>query len=175
MESRRKLGFGENEFIIAFTGAFIDRKGVLRLEEACKDLPVKVAYAGTGPQIPNAQNTIWSGNIEPESMPVFLSAADIFVLPTLNEGCCNAIIEALACGLPVISSEKNFNDDILDESCSIRIDTSSVEQIKKAVCDLQGDPEKRKAMSHCAVEKGRQLSLSIRAKKIYEWINDCLC
>jgi teichuronic acid biosynthesis glycosyltransferase TuaC len=169
-ESREAFGFNSEDFIVAFTGQFIDRKGVLRLEQACKELPVKVAYAGSGPQIPSALNTIWKKPIKPEDMPFFLSAADIFCLPTLNEGCCNAIIEALACGLPVVSSDRLFNDDILDNKCSIRIDCADVEQIRNAISKLLNDKSIITQMSMCALNRGRMLTLNERAANIVKWI-----
>ena len=131
---------------------------------------MKVAYAGKGPDEPSANNTIWKGPVKPEDIPTFLSASDIFVLPTLNEGCCNAIIEALACGLPVISADRKFNIDILDDTCSIRVNPESVEEIHLAVSKLIEDSELRSRMAIAAATKGNSLSLHNRAMNIIEWM-----
>lgn len=168
--ARHSFGFNEDDTIISFVGHYIDRKGPLRVEEACKNLPVKVAYAGKGPDEPSANNTIWKGPVKPEDIPTFLSASDIFVLPTLNEGCCNAIIEALACGLPVISADRKFNIDILDDTCSIRVNPESVEEIHLAVSKLIEDSELRSRMAIAAATKGNSLSLHNRAMNIIEWM-----
>lgn len=168
--ARQKFGFKNKDIIISFVGHYIDRKGPLRVEAACRNLPVKVAYAGKGPEVPTADNTIWTGPIKPEDIPEFLSSSDIFVLPTLNEGCCNAIIEALACGLPVVSSDRLFNIDILDDQCSICVNPESVEEIRFAIQKLLDDSDLRSRMSLAAASKGNSLSLHNRAIGILEWM-----
>lgn len=171
-EARKKFGLSKEDFIVSFTGHFIERKGPLRVMKASLKSNVKVAYAGKGPEQPNAENTVWCGPVSPKDMPILLSASDVFVLPTQNEGCCNAIIEALACGIPVISSNLPFNDDILDESCSIRVDPNDIEEISKAIDLLVNDPDHRSRMAMAAYEKGKKLSLSERANNIATWMEN---
>lgn len=171
-EARQLMGFDTNSFIVAFLGGFIERKGVLRVEAATKNIDgLVVAYAGAGPQMPTADNTIFSKSIPPEKVSAFLSAADIFVLPTQNEGCCNAIIEAMACGLPIISSNLPFNDDILNEKNSIRIDPNDVNAIREAILSLMNDPCKRKAMGDESLKIAEKLSLRNRVNSVIEFIN----
>ena len=172
--AREKFGFSKEDFIISFTGHFIDRKGPLRVMKASLDAGVKAAYAGKGPETPDAENTVWCGPVVPEDMPILLSASDVFVLPTRSEGCCNAIIEALACGVPVISSDLPFNDDILDEKCSIRINPDDIEEISKAIDLLANDPDRRAMIAAAAYEKGRKLSLPERANRIALWMENNL-
>src|SRR5699024_7768166 len=121
IESREKFGLPKDKFIVAFVGSFDHRKGSRRLDEAVDQLDsVYSIYAGKGEMPPQSTKCLYQNTVNNEDLPYFYSAADAFVLPTLNEGCCNAIIEAMACGLPIVSSNRPFNDDILDESCSIR-------------------------------------------------------
>ena len=72
----------------------------------------------------------------------------------------------MACGLPVISSNKDFNDEILDESCSIRIDESDEGQLQDAILRLKNDPALRKRMSQAALKKAEGLTIERRAKAI---------
>jgi len=171
---RKKYGLSEDDFLVAFVGYFIPIKGPNRLSRALKILNKSDLYAlflGKGPITPDYEKTIYEGLIEHEDMPKFLSMADVFVLPTIAEGCCNAIVEALACGLPVISSNQSFNDDILDETCSIRVDPENIDEIATAIEHLYNDEDLRERLSKGALEKAKSLDIEARAKRILDFMN----
>src|SRR4030067_3226547 len=50
-----------------------------------------------------------------EEMPLWLSAADLFVLATTNEGRCNVVREALSCGTPVVTPPVWDNAEVVRE------------------------------------------------------------
>ena len=95
------------------------------------------------------------------------------MLPTRAEGCCNAIIEALACGLPVISSNLPFNKDVLDNSCSILVDPDNIKEISNALKTLVTDYKLRTDLSYGSLEKSKELTISNRAKSIISFIKKC--
>jgi glycosyltransferase involved in cell wall biosynthesis len=126
-----------------YTGAFNHDKGVLRVQEAALQIPeLKMIYIGGGKDEPEGNNILFKGRVAHDKVPLYLSAADFFVLPTLAEGCCNAIIEAMACGLPIISSIGAYNDDILSDEYSIRVDPNDVAAISSAMKMLTDDKDK---------------------------------
>jgi glycosyltransferase involved in cell wall biosynthesis len=51
----------------------------------------------------------FAGRIPPAEIATWLQAADLFALGTEREGCCNAVLEALACGLPVVTTPAGDN------------------------------------------------------------------
>ena len=178
---RRKYGFSHNDFIVAFVGAFIDRKGPQRVAAALKqigDNHIKAFFIGSekdGIACPfDYDGTLYKGILPHEKLVDYLNMADVFVLPTLAEGCCNAIIEAMACGLPIISSDLPFNDDILDDACSIRINPKSVNEIANAIQLLCGNPNLQNQMSKASLDKAASLTIENRAKKIVDFMNVCL-
>lgn len=172
-ESRRKMGVPADAFHVAFVGQFNHRKGVMRVAEAVGGLPgVTVSFAGKGDQLPQCANAVHVGPVLPADMPFFLSAADAFVMPTLNEGCSNAIVEAMACGLPVISSDLPFNYDILGKDNAILIDPNDVAKIRESVLQLKADADVRRAMSEATLARVSQLTLEKRADGILSWMRE---
>ena len=167
------MNIASDDFVVAFVGQFTPRKGTLRLDEALRQLNdkhVKAFFLGKGPDIPSYNNMIHCGTVIHNDVPAYLSAADVFVLPTTNEGCCNAIVEAMACGLPVISSSLPFNFDILDDTNSIMVDPMDVNQIAQAIAKLKNDPDLRNRLAQGALVKAEELTLDRRADKILEFI-----
>lgn len=170
---REALGLPQDAVIGMFTGAWEERKGPLRVQQAALRIPgLKMIYAGSGAQIPEGDNVLFKGRIAHEKLPEYLSAADFFVLPTLAEGCCNAIVEAMACGLPVISSDGSFNDDILNEKNSIRIDPMDVEALHAAMKRLTEDAALRERLAEGAAEMTQQLDIAQRAANILHFMEN---
>lgn len=169
-ECRKKLGLPEDKFIIGFVGGFIERKGDKRLLQAVNSLDdVYLAYAGRGDTPPSGDRVLFCKPMEHDQVPILLNAVDVFCLPTLAEGSCNAIVEAMACGLPIISSDLPFNDDVLNERNSIKIDPMDIGQISSAIETLKDDAARNK-MAEYAFETAQNLSISARATKILEFI-----
>lgn len=175
-EARKKLGLPEDKFIVAFTGAFSERKGFYRLCEALGNLDdVYSIFMGKGNHAPSCKNVLWYGSVPNNELKYYLCSADVFVLPTNGEGCCNAIIEALACGLPVVSSNLPFNDGVLSEENSIRIDVSDVAAISNAIELLRNDVDLRRTLAMGALISAENMSNSVRAFNISKYmgiIND---
>ena len=174
-ECRRKLNISQDAFLVSFVGWFNNRKGVLRVSDAIKktkDSAIYSIFIGSGDLDPDCDGIVFKGAVAHEDIPIYLNASDVFVLPTLQEGCCNAIVEALSCGLPVISSDRSFNWDILDESNALLVDPENVEQISLAIERLHTDEKMRKQLAEGALKKAEMLSMRNRAERIESFIKN---
>lgn len=174
---KKKLGIEKNDFIIAFVGGFIPRKGPDRVADAIKlinDPSIKSIFIGRPfPGYPydfDCPGIVYKGLVNHDDLPYYLSCSDIFVLPTRKEGCCNAIVEALAMGLPVISSDGPFNDDILDELNSIRINPNNVRELAEAIMKLRSNRIQREAMSKVSLNRNDRYSVIGRATNVLSFI-----
>ncbi|MBR4727011.1 MAG: glycosyltransferase family 4 protein [Clostridia bacterium] len=171
---RKKLGLPADRFIVGFVGGFIERKGDQRLLEAVNGLEdTYAAFAGRGDVPPSGARVVFCQPLAHEDVSDFLNAIDVFCLPTLSEGSCNAIVEAMACGKPIISSNLPFNDDALDATNAIRIDPTSVAQIRQAIQTLKEDPALREKLSEKALEKSKDFDIMRRADRIFRFIQSC--
>lgn len=178
-EMKKKLGIKESDFVICFVGGFIPRKGPDRVAQAIRNLndsKIKVMFIGK--PFPgyaydfDCPGIIHKGPLDHVLIPLYMSCADVFVLPTYKEGCSNAVVEALAMGLPVISSDGAFNDDILNEKNSIRIDPADVDALTEAIRRLRDDMNLRQSMSEYSLSRHTEYSIDVRARKILDFIED---
>jgi glycosyltransferase involved in cell wall biosynthesis len=77
----------------------------------------------------------------------YLSAADIFVLPSRSEGFSNAIVEALAASLPVVATEVGGNaESVKDGVNGFLVPTEDSSALSAAITHLLSDPSQAKAM-----------------------------
>ena len=90
----------------------------------------------------------------------------------MAEGCPNSVIEAMACGLPIISSDLPFNYDILDSSNSILVDPMDVNEIANAIITLKEDETLRSKLSKGAIKKVSELTIEKRVSKILNFIRE---
>lgn len=176
-ELREKFSFSQNDFIVVFVGGFINRKGTKRISDALtylSDKSIKSIFIGGGIRHPDSEpdcdGILFKGELPHEKIVDYLNCADVFVLPTLNEGSNNSIIEAMACGLPIISSNLPFNFDTLDPSYSILIDPLNVQEIAQAIRFLKENPDLRMIMGEKALVASGNFNIKVRASKILEFI-----
>ena len=171
---RKKLGINNNQFVVISTGAFINRKGTNRISSAISKISddVYTIFIGSGPETPTCKNILFQGRVENKDIPTYLNAADVFVLPTLREGCCNAIIEAMACGLPIISSDKSFNWDILNDENSILVDPMDINKIAEAIDILKKNSDLRNKLGYGSLATVQDLTIEKRAEKIDNYIKE---
>lgn len=174
-ECRKKLGLPLDKFIVGFVGGFIERKGDKRLLEAANQLDdVYLAFAGVGNDPPAGERVLFCQPLKHEDVPTLLNAVDVFCMPTLSEGSCNAVAEALSCGVPVISSNLSFNDDVLTDDNSIRINPNSVSEIREAIRTIKEDDCLRDKLKRNGYETGQKLKIENRAQLIYSFIEQVI-
>ena len=175
---KKKLGIADDDFTVVFVGSFIHRKGADRLSDAItklKDNKIKSIFIGkpfaNDCVEPNCDGIVFKGIVKHDDIPLYINCGDVFVLPTLKEGCCNAIVEALAICKPVISSNGPFNDDILDDNNSIRVDPMSVDEIATAIKTMKDSHQMRDNMTKYLYSYRENYSITARAQNIINFIN----
>ncbi len=177
--ARNELGFPLDEFIVAFCGRFNHRKGAMRVAAAITQLDnphIKSIFIGSiadnETAQPECKGIIFKGALPHSHIVKYLNSADVFVLPSLAEGCPNSVIEAMACGLPVISSDLSFNYDILSASTSILVDPNDINQIAEAIDKIYRDKVLQEQLSKASILESENLRINNRVAKILTFIND---
>jgi UDP-glucose:(heptosyl)LPS alpha-1,3-glucosyltransferase len=158
----RRLGAPEGGKVILFVGSGFARKGLAYLIEALgsrKDNLVRLWVVGkgrSGPYLKLAaklgvaeQITFWGPK---EEVAPFYQAADVLALPTLYDPCSNVVLEALASGLPVVTTSANGASEFIrpDENGAVLSEPDDILGLAAALerfLECDGDPRVRRAAS----------------------------
>jgi len=122
------------------TGRLIERKGYQYLIPALKGLDVKLQLIGDGNLTKelkeiakqNKVNVEFIGKKSHKEIISYLQRADIFILPSLNEGMSNSILEAMATGLPIITTDTGGSKELIKDNGFI-VEKASSEELRKAI------------------------------------------
>jgi glycosyltransferase involved in cell wall biosynthesis len=147
---------------VAFAGRLIKDKHVDVLLRACAGKPLRVTIIGDGPERAALEvlakeigvNVVFTGFLPEEALIARLKAAKLFVLPSAREGFSITTLEALACGVPVItvSEPRNYARDLIADGVTGRVVQLGEKSIGEAIQGLLSDEAKRKAMSVACAE-----------------------
>lgn len=127
----KDLSINKNLRVGLIGSTFVDYKGHTTAIKAAsvlksKELPIKLEFVGEGPS-PKFSNMAkeyglendvkFKGKIyEKEKLREWFSTLDIYIQPSLTEGHCRSIVEAISCGVPTLGSSVGGNSDSLDNS-----------------------------------------------------------
>jgi glycosyltransferase involved in cell wall biosynthesis len=97
-----------------------------------------------------------------------LQNADVFILPSFLDSFAAVVIEAMACGLPVIISDNTGAKDAVDDTCGFVTSTNSIEEIQDAIIYFYHDRSKVESMGKSAAKK----SLQYEWRQYYRTVNE---
>jgi len=113
-KTREALGLGADEIAVLFAGSGWERKGlryaIEAIEQSEKQISLLVAGRGDEGRLGSAR-VRFLGVVE--DMATLYGAADVFLLPTIYDPFSNACLEALAAGLPVVTTRANGFSEII--------------------------------------------------------------
>ncbi len=116
-QGRAALGLAEDEIAVLFVGSGWERKGLrfaIKAIETCPDSKLRLLVGGRGNHRRyKSAHAQFLGTVV--DLPRVYAAADIFILPTIYDPFSNACLEALACGLPVITTRDNGFSEIIED------------------------------------------------------------
>jgi UDP-glucose:(heptosyl)LPS alpha-1,3-glucosyltransferase len=116
-QSRAAFALAADEIAVLFAGSGWERKGLrfaIKAVEACPDPKLRLFVVGSGNRGHYKSSRVHFLGTVVDLSRVY-TAADIFILPTIYDPFSNACLEALACGLPVITSRNNGFSEIIEE------------------------------------------------------------
>jgi len=126
------------------TGRLIERKGYQYLIPAIKNLNVKLQLIGDGnltdelKDLSKGLDVEFLGKKNHKDLIKDLQKADIFILPSLNEGMSNSILEAMACELPIITTDTGGSKELIKGNGFI-VEKESIDDLKKVLKKYQKD------------------------------------
>jgi len=184
---REKLGLPLDKFIVLYAGMYKVAKGIYEMIEAFSRIEKKTSnvvlkICGYGRLEENIRKTIKEkkldhiiemvGFIDPEQIYKWMQASDLFLLPSYTEGMPNTVMEAMACGLPVVATAVGgLPDAVGDCEGAILIQPKNIQAIEKTVTQVINDNELRARMQVAARKKAEE-SFGVRrnARRILDYL-----
>lgn len=187
IHARHRLGIKPNQYSILFVGRIAKTKGPARLLECIpflkkSGLRFHIFFAGEGSYMPYVKDYVdkhkfgdcvtFLGNIPHEHLPHYYNMADVLVLPSDMEGVPMVVLEALACGTPVVASNVGGIPDIITNGVNgILVEDLSTKNLTRSitrVLDLKND---RKTISN-TVDRFSSEKFVFSLNKIIEGVLD---
>ncbi len=164
-EARRTLGLPADRWIVLHLGRLVEEKGIRDLLAALTTMNAfggLGVFVGQGPltdAVRAAPGCMVTGVQPNERVPLFLRAADVFVLPSYSEGMPTVLVEAGAAGLPVVATAVGGIPELLGRDRGLLVPPRDARALAAAMLEVQRDP---------AGAKARAAHLKARVLDVYD-------
>lgn len=162
-----------NGLVIGSVGRFRDKKGLEYLLAACADLkqrmPLTLLLVGDFAErerayweaaIRNsgmAENTVLTGMVPRTEGMAYLRYMDIYAIPSIHDGCPNALLEAMLASRAIIGTSVDAIGEILDHNYNgLVVTPGSTAELKTAIVNLAQSPQLRQRLGQAALATVRQ-------------------
>lgn len=170
LRRREEFGISEESFVVIYTGRLSAEKGLRYLIEGVlkameTEASIQLLLIGDGPYrveleaLAASRNSAadrirFVGRVAPDTIPIWLSVADVFALVSPNEGFSCALAEAMAIGLPSLVSDIPANAQLVRDGVhGLTVPVGDTEAIALALRKLRAADEVRKRMASAAREE----------------------
>ncbi|MBI3288351.1 MAG: glycosyltransferase, partial [Elusimicrobia bacterium] len=165
-KKRLELRLNSADVLVGAVGRLDEQKGFSSLIEAMarlKETTLRCVILGDGPERPRLEALVRQHELESSvwlpgergDISSWLSAFDVYCLPSLWEGLPNALLEAMALGLPVVASGVDGVPEAVDDGkTGLLVPAENPPALSKALSGLAADPARRAALgaaAHAAV------------------------
>lgn len=159
---------GERENLILYVGTFIERKGIRYLLDAMRDIlkevpDCRLVLIGEGPEesvlkkhaedLGVSDETAFIGFQPQDEIVEWMQKARVLILPSLEEGMGVVLLEAMACGTPVVGSRIGGIQDVVTPDVGALVPAADPQALAEAVRRILAEPAKWDEMSLAARER----------------------
>jgi glycosyltransferase EpsD len=181
-EKRSELGV-QDKFVLLSVGELIDRKNhelVLETISMMKNLPEfeRIVYliCGRGVLLDQLKQKATTLGIENKvrflgyrsDIPDICNASDLFVFMSKQEGLPVALMEAMACGIPVVCSNIRGNADLVTDGKNGRLIDLTGEKLEQAILEQMRNPESSTHHAEAALEQVQQFELNSVLSEVWK-------
>lgn len=186
---RKELGLPSDKTIALYAGYLMKRKGIYELVEAFYRARQKYPHTllvmcGGGPEKAGLENlarerniehsVLLVGEVEPEQMSKWMKASNLFVLASHTEGMPNVMMEAMACGLPVIATTVGgLPEAIGDCEGAILVPPKNIEALEEAMVKVIADHQLQARMQIASRTRAEErFSVKRNARRILDYLQE---
>lgn len=174
--------YGINKKYILFVGRLEPRKNIPGLFKAFyflkkhHNIPHQLVIVGmkdfkyneiydTVRRLKLDEDIVFTGRVEQEDLPMIYNGADLFVFPSFGEGFGIPPLEAMACGIPVITSNTTALPEVVGDA-GIMINPWKNEELSEAMYKVLNDSDLRVRMKRDGLEQSKKFSWTITSEKV---------
>jgi glycosyltransferase involved in cell wall biosynthesis len=168
----------DRDLDLIFIGRLVPQKNVISLLDAIQPLGIRTMFIGSGGLSGELQQRIadsngqlqWQGNVPNHELPMYLNRARLFILPSHYEGHPKTLIEAMACGLPVIGADSPGIREMICHGETGWLCGTDVDSIRAAIQELLARTQLRAelgqnartfAVEHFALDRVVEMELAL--------------
>lgn len=173
---------------ILHVGTIEPRKNLMRLVQAYKclldtlpTLTLKLVFVGGAgwhfeelfklvETLQLKEQVVFVGSVPAEALPVLYNGASLFVYPSLYEGFGLPPLEAMACGVPVITSNNSSLPEVVGDA-GVMVPPTDVAALAEAMAVLLRDPERCQTLREAGLTRAAQFSWKRTARELLEIYN----